>query len=212
MQRPARKTAKPTGKTTKPTSKPAAKAKRERGAPDKNLAAGRLVKFPEDIDQRLIASQKETGAPIVERIRRAVARDLEGGIPVLGIIPCGPLEEELASAPRRVDPGNALKWLPGDFFLKAAGDSMAPRIEEGDLVLIRRDVAFNNGEICAVRVAQNEDGEGCKGSLKKVFVDPEAARVTLKSINEKYAPIVVDAKLVTIVGVFRGAIVDGEFT
>lgn len=55
----------------------------------------------------------------------------------------------------------------GEFFgLKIKGDSMAPRILENDVVIIRKQESANNGDTCAVLV------NGDEATLKKVkFVD-----------------------------------------
>jgi len=38
------------------------------------------------------------------------------GLPVLGSIPAGPLQEAVQEALDFVNPGNALRWKPGDYF------------------------------------------------------------------------------------------------
>ena len=67
------------------------------------------------------------------------------------------------------------------FTLLCIGDSMAPRIQDGDLVAIRKQPEVENGEIAAVRI----DDEA---TLKRVYLYPD--RMVLQPENQAYAPIV----------------------
>lgn len=68
------------------------------------------------------------------------------------------------------------------FFLRASGDSMSgARIEDGDLVLIRKQETVENGEIAAVLI-------GDEAVLKKVFF--QNGTMILQSANPNYPPIV----------------------
>lgn len=67
------------------------------------------------------------------------------------------------------------------FTLLCVGDSMAPRIQDGDLVAIRKQPEVENGEIAAVRI----DDEA---TLKRVYLYPD--RMVLQPENQAYAPIV----------------------
>ncbi len=63
-----------------------------------------------------------------------------GGVPLLGLIPAGPLEEAIAQAEEIVEP--SLSSRSGDFLLRVHGDSMiGDGIMDGDLVLLRPNVA-----------------------------------------------------------------------
>lgn len=69
------------------------------------------------------------------------------------------------------------------FFLRAKGDSMInARIEDGDLLLIRQQETFENGEIMAVLV---ED----EAFLKRIY--RTNGSLFLQSENPKYQPIIV---------------------
>lgn len=68
-----------------------------------------------------------------------------------------------------------------DFTLICAGESMMPRIHDGDLVAIRRQPVVENGEIAAVRI----DDEA---TLKRVYSYPD--RLVLQPENPAFAPIV----------------------
>jgi repressor LexA len=123
-----------------------------------------------------------------------------GGLPLLGSIPAGPLREALAEPEEIIEPHQVLPARPNDFLLRVRGDSMTgDGIFEGDLVLLRPEVAVEPGEIAAVCV-----GDAHEGTLKRVF--PEGAQVRLKAGNPEYADILVPASEVKVAGVFRGLI------
>lgn len=123
-----------------------------------------------------------------------------GGLPVLGAIPAGPLAEAIESSDDVRNPGDLLPWRDGDFLLRVKGDSMVgDGIFDGDLVLIRPDVALQPGEIAAVVLEDSQDS-----TLKRVF--PKGKTVVLRASNERYPDLVVPAETVRIAGVFRGLI------
>lgn len=66
------------------------------------------------------------------------------------------------------------------FWLKVSGDSMSPRIEDGDFVLVKRQSMVDSGQIAVVTI----DGE--EGVLKKVELEPDS--ITLVSFNPYYPP------------------------
>lgn len=68
-----------------------------------------------------------------------------------------------------------------DFTLMCVGDSMAPKIENGDIVAIRAQPTVENGEIAAVRI-------GDEATLKRVFVHPDY--IELRPINPNYDSII----------------------
>jgi len=73
-----------------------------------------------------------------------------------------------------------------DFCLKIKGDSMiGARINDGDIVFIRKQPDVKNGEIAAVLI----DGEA---TLKRVY--KKNGSLVLQAENPKYAPIVCSAK------------------
>lgn len=99
-------------------------------------------------------------------------------VPLIGSIACGqPVTaeeniEDIVSVPS--------KWH-ADFTLHCKGDSMEPRIHDGDLVAIRKQPIVENGEIAAVRI-------DCEATLKHVYLYPD--RMVLQPENQAYAPIV----------------------
>lgn len=99
-------------------------------------------------------------------------------VPLIGSIACGqPITaeeniEDIVSVPSA--------WH-ADFTLHCKGNSMEPRIHDGDLVAIRKQPLVENGEIAAVRI-------DCEATLKHVYLYPD--RMVLQPENQTYAPIV----------------------
>lgn len=107
-------------------------------------------------------------------------------LPIVGKVSCGKgtfAIEEIEG----YEPAPA-KWLNGGehFYTRAVGDSMKnARINDGDLVLIRRQPDVEDGEIAAVFVDEQI-------YLKKVFKRNNT--IILQSENPDYPPIVCDVK------------------
>lgn len=99
-------------------------------------------------------------------------------VPLVGRIACGqPItaEENLeghVSIPT--------EWH-ATFTLMCEGDSMEPRIKDGDLVAIRKDVQVENGQIAAVRI-------GDEATLKHVYLHPDY--IELRPENPSYPSII----------------------
>jgi len=128
----------------------------------------------------------------------------QGGLPVLGSIRAGPLEEAVAEPEAILEDHELLPYQPGDFLLRVRGDSMTgDGILPGDHVLIRPQVQAARGEIAAVMVGCDQ-GE-CEATLKRFYLEAGGV-VRLKAGNPAYADIVVPASEVKIAGVFRGLI------
>ena len=100
-------------------------------------------------------------APVLGSVRAGV-----GGLAVQEIIGQEPLDERYAND------GEDYFWL------KVTGDSMAPRIMEGDLVLIRAQRSVDSGTLAVVTV----DGE--EGVIKEVYYDDDW--IELRSYNPYY--------------------------
>lgn len=70
----------------------------------------------------------------------------------------------------------------GDFFgLKVKGDSMSPRIQEGDVLIIRQQPDAESGDIVIAKV------NGDDACVKKLVKHPEG--ITLVSFNPNYEPM-----------------------
>lgn len=101
-------------------------------------------------------------------------------IPLLGEIACGtPIYAHEEGEPILPPVG-----VQADFCLRAKGDSMiGARIQDGDLVFIRKQAMVENGEIAAVVI---EDS----ATLKRVHYRPEEGVLTLMAENPRYQPLV----------------------
>ncbi len=116
------------------------------------------------------------------------------GVPILGSIPAGPLAEAVAHA-------EAYLPIPGlrgrGFALRVRGDSMSDLIQDGDVVLLEKRPTRRSGEICAVRVG---DDEVTLKYLDRLADD----RYALRAHNPAYAPLDVSARDIEVEGVYRG--------
>lgn len=101
-------------------------------------------------------------------------------IPVLGEIACG---QPIFADEQRDVYVSVTDELVCDYALIAKGDSMLPRIHDGDLVFIREMPTVPNGRIAAVLI---ED----EATLKRVFFDAEKQQLTLIAENTAYPPFV----------------------
>lgn len=102
-------------------------------------------------------------------------------IPVLGTIPAGiPIEaiEEILDY-EEIPQSMTQK---GDYFgLKVRGDSMAPRIQSGDIVIVRKQETAESGDICVVMV------NGFDATLKQIKRDYNG--ISLVPFNPDYKPM-----------------------
>lgn len=99
-------------------------------------------------------------------------------VPLIGHIACGdPItaEENIEGYISVPDEWNAT------FTLMCEGDSMAPRIQDGDVVAIRKQDTVENGQIAAVRI----DNEA---TLKHVYVYPDY--IELRPENPSFESII----------------------
>jgi repressor LexA len=102
-------------------------------------------------------------------------------IPVLGSVPAGiPLEavediidyEEISAEMARA----------GDYFgLRIRGNSMEPKISEGDVVIVRKQETVENGQIAVVMI------NGDDATVKKFY--DTGAGVTLVGLNPTFEPL-----------------------
>ncbi len=102
-------------------------------------------------------------------------------IPVLGTIPAGiPIEaiQEIIDY-EEIPIEMASK---GEFFgLKVKGNSMSPRIEDGDVVIVRKQDDADNGDVCVIMV------NGFDATLKQIKKDTNG--ITLVPFNKEYKPM-----------------------
>lgn len=119
------------------------------------------------------------------------------GVPLYGEIAAG-----LPVGAYPVPEGHlVLRGRPDQFALRVRGDSMADRIEDGDVVLLHRAEPHRPGEICAVRVGEDET------TLKYLDWPPDEARprqYRLRPHNPAFPVVTVHATELHVDGVFRG--------
>ena len=104
-------------------------------------------------------------------------------VPVVGTVRAGygglAFESDMGS--ETVDAKVVSGYNKDDFFyLKVKGDSMEPRLYEGDLVLVRRQSSIDNGSYGVVTIDEEE------GVVKIVNYDKDS--ITLISQNHNYPP------------------------
>ena len=110
-------------------------------------------------------------------------------VPVLGRVAAGPprtaAEEIIGYEEMSREAHEA-----GEFFaLRIRGDSMEPRMKEGDTVIVRRQPCVENGEIAIVLVGEEE------ATCKKFYRYPEG--ISLVSLNPQYSPMFFSEKDLT---------------
>lgn len=116
------------------------------------------------------------------------------GIPVLGGIPAGQLSEAASLADEFL-PLHGIR--SASFALRVDGESMADLIQPDDIVIFEKRQVHRSGEICAVRVDENEV------TLKYLdFVKPDL--FTLRPHNPDFEPVTVAAARVSVEGVYLG--------
>lgn len=128
-------------------------------------------------DRNDMWSQSSIKAPTASAAPKPYRR-----IPVLGSIPAGvPIEavediEDWEDLPESMFKGGAEY-----FALKVKGDSMFPKYEDGDVLILRRQDSCESGQDCAVMV------NGGEASFKRIRLSEHG--VTLQPLNPKYDPL-----------------------
>ncbi|MDL2253515.1 XRE family transcriptional regulator [Ruminococcaceae bacterium OttesenSCG-928-I18] len=104
----------------------------------------------------------------------------EAQVPVVGSVRAGygalAFEEDLG------DEAATVKDPESYFYLVVKGDSMEPRIHEGDLALVRRQPVLDDGDLGVVIYGEGE------GTLKRFLRKGNA--VVLQPFNPAYEPII----------------------
>lgn len=99
-------------------------------------------------------------------------------LPRVGRIACG---EPILAEQNIEDYDSVPSSWRATFTLICVGDSMAPRIQDGDLVAIRQQEEVENGEIAAVRI-------GDEATLKRVYFHDDY--IELRPENPAYSSII----------------------
>ena len=124
----------------------------------------------------------ESQAQNVHKIPYTPARSM---VPIVGAVRCGAgggLWFEDLQGSEVADVADPSEY----FYLRADGDSMEPRIFEGDLILIHAQPEIESGEV-GVIVVDQEDG------LLKKYIERDDA-IILQSYNPNYMPLVYTGK------------------
>lgn len=101
-------------------------------------------------------------------------------IPVLGYVKAGIPMEAIENIIDYEEIGDEMART-GEFFgLKVKGDSMEPKISEGDVVIVRKQETVENGEIAVILI------NGDEATIKRFYKSPLG--ITLMSTNTKYGP------------------------
>ena len=105
----------------------------------------------------------------------SMERETEHKIPVLGYVRAGELTTEYENVLDYI----ASDYDPAEYFaLMVKGDSMTPRLFEGDIVIVRKQNTVENGDYAVVQV------NGDEAVVKKVLVF--AHGLGLQSLNPNY--------------------------
>ena len=151
-----------------------------RSTPDPQTVARLAEILDTTADALLGLHQAPTAAPAVGR--NAFSRYTESLVPVVGTVRAGygalAFEEDYGKEYASVkDPQNY-------FYLVVKGDSMEPRISDGDLALVHRQSTLENGDLGVL--VYGSDGEG---TLKKYI--QRGNSVILHPFNPAYEELVI---------------------
>ena len=151
-----------------------------RSTPDPQTVARLAEILDTTADALLGLQQAPTAAPVVGR--NAFSRYTESLVPVVGTVRAGygalAFEEDYGKEYASVkDPQNY-------FYLVVKGDSMEPRISDGDLALVHRQSTLENGDLGVL--VYGSDGEG---TLKKYI--QRGNSVILHPFNPAYEELVI---------------------
>jgi SOS-response transcriptional repressor LexA len=122
-------------------------------------------------------------------------------IAVLGQTACGNPIEAISYADEFIETNE----LKATFALRAVGDSMAPIINDGDVVLVKQTEELEIGDIGIFQI--NETGFSDDEEVTcKVLKSIKDGVMTLAPLNAAYDPIMVDAKTnqVKVIGKYLG--------
>ena len=104
-------------------------------------------------------------------------------IPVLGKVAAGvPIEAVTDVLDYEEISPNMLKDGSEYFALQLKGDSMEPKMSDGDVVIVRKQEAIDNGQIAIVCV------NGYEATCKKVMIKPNGA-IILQPLNPTHEPM-----------------------
>ena len=109
-----------------------------------------------------------------------------------GTILSGDVEERLELPPQFLGVN-----LQNPFFVRAHGDSMEPRIQDGDLVLFERRTEVPDGSIIAC-------SDGGRAFIKRMV--RQGKKIMLYSLNSKYEPFSADPESFSVEGLAQAVV------
>lgn len=143
-----------------------------------------VIGTPKSTVQRYLDQMRKTGViktgkcgietEHIAKTERAVI-----SVPVLGLIPCGPLTEEEEYVDSYIKLPQSFLGSGEFFILTARGESMIEAgIDDGDLVVVKKQNHARSGDI----IVALADG---KNTLKRYFPEPESKRIRLHPENSE---------------------------
>lgn len=102
-------------------------------------------------------------------------------IPVLGDVPAGIPIEAATNIIDYEEISDEMSRAGDHFALRIRGDSMEPKFSEGDVVIVRKQEAVDNGQVAVVMVNGND------ATVKKFYKTP--AGVMLVGNNPTFTPL-----------------------
>ena len=123
---------------------------------------------------------EQQSAGLADEVRR-----IEAGIriPVLGSVPCGIPSDavEFWDTDEWEEISEKMSRQGTFFALKVKGDSMSPRIQKGDVLIVQQTPDAESGEVVIAKV------NGQDACCKKLIKHPEG--IVLQSFNPSYEPM-----------------------
>ena len=134
-----------------------------------------------NVSVEYLKGETDNSLPHSDQIKEYLPYEKRGMRPVIGLASAGVgvIAEEMILGWQYVDDEFDNENC---FWIKIAGDSMSPKIDDGDLVLIQREVDIEDGDI-VVAVVDRQDG-----FIKQVHFEENI--LTLHSFNPYYPDMV----------------------
>jgi repressor LexA len=151
------------------------------------------IASPNGAQRHLVALEKK-GYIVRDSMARAIrlhpsirGATQEGGgrmLPLIGRVAAGPPREALQDIESSIPvPDDWVQGIPDAFLLRVAGESMAPAIQPGDLVVVRPQARADNGDVVVAVIY----GEATVKTFRRV-----GDRVVLIAENPDYQDIEVN--------------------
>ena len=106
-------------------------------------------------------------------------------LPIIGSASCGVPTNHFYGEDLEMFPVPSELYREGRYLVRAEGDSMLPKIKDGDLVLCDKDAQVDNGHI--IHYTINGENSG----IKKAIFDENGKLTMLMPLNTDYPPIVI---------------------